>query len=174
MALPATIRVNVRAPFPALVTGSGLITVTKANGIWTIGFNPALIAVQNPPANPLTDLALVWDPTAKMMVLLPLQTVQAGARPQRAIIVAGDLPIRNTDSILNMNPVTDLAPPVPLASTRNGASLTFNNLPGSHLQTLTRTAPDTFDGFNTLGLAGGTEITLRPYNDGINAGYKVE
>jgi hypothetical protein len=174
MSLPATIRVNVRAPFPALVTGSGLITVTKANGIWTIGFNAGLIAVQNPLVNPSSDLVLVWDATAKAMVLAPLATVVAAAPPQRSVKVAGDLPVRNTDSVLNMNPVTDLVPIVPLASTRAGARLTFNNLPNSHLQTLTRTAPDTFDGFNTLGLAGGTEITLRPYNDGINAGYKVE
>ena len=36
--LPARIRVNATFPFPALVQGSGPVTVSKANGIWTIGF----------------------------------------------------------------------------------------------------------------------------------------
>jgi len=36
MTLPATIRVNVRAPFPTQVTGSAFITVAKASGIWSI------------------------------------------------------------------------------------------------------------------------------------------
>ena len=50
MALPANIRVNVRAPFPVRVVGSGLITVTKANGIWTIGLQPGAIVDPKPAA----------------------------------------------------------------------------------------------------------------------------
>ena len=176
MALPANIRVNVRVPFPALVTGSGLITVSKANGIWTIGFNPALIAVQNPPVNAGADQAIVWDPVAKMLVLVPITYFQvvSSARTQRSIANAGNLPIVAGDSILNVNNVGDLAPIVPLASTRNGAPLTFKNLPGSHSQTLTRTAPNTFDGQNTLPLNPGASITLVPYNDGVNSGWAIE
>jgi hypothetical protein len=52
--------------------------------------------------------------------------------------------------------------------------LTFKNLPGSHVQTLTRTAPDTFDGQLTLALAAGASATLVPYNDGVNSGYGIE
>jgi hypothetical protein len=36
MALPANIRVNLSAPFPALVIGGGGIAVAKNNGVWTI------------------------------------------------------------------------------------------------------------------------------------------
>ena len=43
MNLPANIRVNTSFPFPALVQGSGPITLTKINGIWTIGYNGALL-----------------------------------------------------------------------------------------------------------------------------------
>jgi hypothetical protein len=35
--LPPNIRVNLTVPFPAQVIGSGQITVTKNNGVWTIG-----------------------------------------------------------------------------------------------------------------------------------------
>ena len=39
MSIPPNIRVNAAFPFPALVQGSGPITITKANGIWTVGFD---------------------------------------------------------------------------------------------------------------------------------------
>ena len=43
MNIPDNIRVNASFPFPALVQGSGPITLTKINGIWTIGYNGALL-----------------------------------------------------------------------------------------------------------------------------------
>ena len=39
MSLPANIRVNLAAPFPLIVKGSGPIAVAKNNGIWTISLN---------------------------------------------------------------------------------------------------------------------------------------
>lgn len=48
MALPARLRVNAAFPFPALVQGSGPVTVSKSNGIWTIGFTAA-------PADPVVQ-----------------------------------------------------------------------------------------------------------------------
>jgi hypothetical protein len=179
MALPANIRVNVRVPFPALVTGSGPVTVTKVNGIWTIGLNAGLLVTQNPPVNFAADLVFVWDPVAKTFILAPLSgLIAAPGRQQRSITTNGggahSLPVLANDSVLNINNAGDLVPVVPLASTRNGAPLSFKNLPGSHVQTLTRTAPDTFDGANTILLQPGAEISLRPYNDGVNAGYAIE
>ena len=53
MNLPANIRVNVQTPFPALVQGSGPITLTKINGVWTIGYDGSLLGVINT-APPLT------------------------------------------------------------------------------------------------------------------------
>ena len=37
MTLPANIRINVRTAFPSRVKGSGFVTVSKANGVFTIG-----------------------------------------------------------------------------------------------------------------------------------------
>ncbi len=98
----------------------------------------------------------------------------ASARVQRSITSGGNLPVTGTDSILNINAVSDLTPTVPLASTRQGSPLTFKNLPGGHTQTLTATGPNTFDGQTTLALVAGSAVTLVPYNDGVNAGYAIE
>ena len=43
MNIPDNIRVNASFPFPALVQGSGPITLTKINGIWTIGYDGSLL-----------------------------------------------------------------------------------------------------------------------------------
>jgi hypothetical protein len=43
MAMPANLRVNVPTPFPALVSGVGGVTVTKNNGVWTIGLSAGAI-----------------------------------------------------------------------------------------------------------------------------------
>lgn len=53
MTLPANIRVNLGAPFPATVKGGGLVAVQKANGIWTVSLNfnallPGLNAIADP------------------------------------------------------------------------------------------------------------------------------
>jgi|SRR5579884_1158972 len=93
---------------------------------------------------------------------------------QRAITAAGNLPLVAADAVLTINAAADLAIRVPLASTRAGAPLTFKNKPGSHLQTLMATAPDTFDGDASYQLIGGAAVTLRPANDGVNAGYNIE
>jgi hypothetical protein len=175
MTLPANIRVNTQVPFPALVTGSGPITVTKKGAIWILGFAAQLLGLQNPPLNLANDQALVWDPIAKQLILTPLAgLIISSTRAQRSIANAGNLPIVGADAILNFSAVTDLVPIVPLAATRLGVPLTFKGVVGAHVQTITRTAPDTFDGVNTLPLNAGASITLVPYNDGVNSGYAIE
>ena len=42
-ALPANIRVNASFPFPSLVSGTGPVTISKANGVWSIGFSMAVL-----------------------------------------------------------------------------------------------------------------------------------
>lgn len=60
MTLPANIRVNAAFPFPSLVQGSGPITITKVNGIWTVGFDTGLLGPLNTTApitgGPITNL----------------------------------------------------------------------------------------------------------------------
>ncbi len=177
MTLPANIRVNLGAPFPALVKASGPITLSKANGIWIVGFSFASLGVQTPPlANYPNDYLIAYDSVANTFFKMPLSGFPALVRPQRSITAAGNLPILATDFILNINAATDLVPIVPLAASRLGVPLTFKDLPGSHTQTLTATAPDELEGAGTLPLAAGQSVTLVPYNDGVNnaLGYAIE
>jgi hypothetical protein len=74
---PVSVQVQVPVPFPALVTGSGPITINKQNGIWTVGYSVANIQVQNPPlpaAQP-TDYVTVWDSVAQTFVNVPLSAL---------------------------------------------------------------------------------------------------
>lgn len=176
MALPANIRVNVRVPFPTLVQGSGPTTVTKANGIWTVGFSIAQLTAQAPALSKFpTDYVIVWDAVSQsyfkmaLSVLLGLSVI----RIQRSIRDSGDLPIQAGDSVLNVNAVSDLAPALPNYTTRAGAVLTFHLVPGSAAQTITGGDGNQIDGNNTILIAAGT-LTLVPYNDGANAGWAVE
>jgi hypothetical protein len=82
---PVNVQVQVPVPFPALVTGSGPITINKQNGIWTVGYSVANIQVQNPPlpaAQP-TDYVTVWDSVAQTFVNVPLSALV----PKTAILL---------------------------------------------------------------------------------------
>lgn len=75
MALPASIRVNVRAPFPARVVGASFIAVVKANGVWTIGPNyPALADAASALS---THEFVVYDTVAKTYNLVNFQQFAA-------------------------------------------------------------------------------------------------
>jgi hypothetical protein len=76
MSLPANIRVNIGAPFPATVKGSGVVVISKANGIWTVGLNfakllPALQTIADPPN---TDV-LVYNAVTGVYSLVPASAV---------------------------------------------------------------------------------------------------
>ena len=49
MVATPNIRINLSAPFPSLVTGSGGIGVAKSNGNWVISYSPVSLPVQSPP-----------------------------------------------------------------------------------------------------------------------------
>lgn len=73
MSPPATVRVNTTVNFPSLVFGTGPITVTKNNGVWSLGFSVAALAIQTPPAaNYATDYLLAYDSIAKTFFQLSL------------------------------------------------------------------------------------------------------
>jgi hypothetical protein len=77
MTLPANIRTNMSAPFPATVRGSGLISITKANGIWTVGLNFLALAQNQVSFDPLNTYALVYDVATGQASLLLLAGVTA-------------------------------------------------------------------------------------------------
>lgn len=182
MALPPDIRVNVRAPFPALVQQSGPITITKANGIWTVGFSITAFASVNPPtANYPTDYALCWDDVAKTFFKVSLQNLSQaiqGARNQR-LVTTSPIAIGGPDEIINVN-ISAVAPTcaLPAAATRNGVPLTFKDVGGNfaaHNLTITPNGAETIDGLASLVLNVNRQgVTLVPANDGFSTGWSIE
>lgn len=181
MAVPLNIRVNTSAPFPALTNSTAPVSVTKQNGIWTVGLSFTQLATQvPPPANFPNDYVLVWDNNAKIFFQVSLSTLVAlagGARTQRSITVS-PVVIISTDSILNININTGTPTcSLPAASTRSGVPLTFKDVAGhfgAHPLTITPNGGDTIDGASSLVLQNNFQsTTLVPFTDGINTGWFI-
>lgn len=75
MTLPANIRVNMSAPFPAIVRGSGAIAITKQNGIWTVGLGFAGIVSNVGVADPANTYTLVWNILTGAFTVIPISAV---------------------------------------------------------------------------------------------------
>lgn len=178
MGLPATVRVNTTVNFPSLVFGTGPIVVTKSNGVWTVGFSMAALAVQTPaPANYATDYFLMWDSVANTFFNVPITGGPFGrARLQRSV-VATPIVVAANDEILNCNISSAAACALPAASTRVGLSLTFKDLgqATAHNITITPNGAETIDGAANLVLNVNRQgVTLVPFNDGVNSGWAIE
>lgn len=180
MVAPANVRVNVLAPFPAMVSGSGPITLAKVNGVWQIGINGRLITSANPGVV-ATDYVIVWDDVAQGWIKISLSnliTQAAQARTQRSV-TASPIVITGTDQILNVNIAAgNPTCALPQASSRAGVPLTFKDV-GSHFAanplTLTAFAGDTIDGAGTfVANVNRQGVTLVPFNDGINVGWAIQ
>jgi hypothetical protein len=151
MVAPANVRVNVQVPFPAMVTGSGPITIAKVNGVWQVGFS--------------------------LTVFQQIFSVQA--RTQRSV-TASPVGVQTTppDGIINVNIATgNPTCLLPLANTRAGAPLTFKDVGGNfaaHPLVITAAGADTIDGLATITLDQARQaVTLVPFNDGVNTGWFI-
>lgn len=77
MALPANIRVNLTAPFPAQVTGQGGVTIGKQNGIWTVGYGAGSYGTLPQPTAAQMQNAVfpVWNTVTQSFVNVPLTSI---------------------------------------------------------------------------------------------------
>jgi hypothetical protein len=178
----ADIRVNTQVPFPAMVTGSGPVTLGKSNGVWQVGFTIAAFGSQNPPiGNYPTDYVLAWDDVNKIFFKISLSNIVSvvqGARSQR-LATASPIVVAGTDQIINVS-IAAGAPAcaLPAASTRIGIPLTFKDVGGNfaaHNLTITPAGGDTIDGLASIVLAVNRQsVTLVPANDGTSTGWMIE
>ena len=102
MTLPANIRVNIAAPFPAKVKGGGLITVNKTNGIWTIGINFAAVAKTPVVADPASTYMLAWNSLTGAASMVPMTSV-ATQKIVKVITAAGPYAAQPADDVLIIN-----------------------------------------------------------------------
>jgi hypothetical protein len=102
MTLPANIRLAMQVPFPAMVTGQGPISVTKANGVWTFGFSTAALGVQNPPPNNLmnTDYVLTYDSVNQTYANVPIGSFFYTAGRMRFVAKNVNFNSANTDTAI--------------------------------------------------------------------------
>jgi hypothetical protein len=184
MTLPANIRVNTAVPFPALVLPSGPITISKNNGIWTIGFTIAAFGTQVPlVGNYPTDFLLAWDAVnltffkVSITNLLSSIAITTGAaRTQRTTTIT-PIVVQVTDQIISSKITSPAACTLPSAVSRAGVPLTFKDLGQATANpiTLTATGGDTIDGAATYVLNNNFAwVTLVPFNDGTNTGWMVQ
>lgn len=107
MTLPANIRVNIGAPFPETVKGSGVVGIQKVNGIWTILLNfGALLPAASAIADPANTVVLVWNTVTGVYSLVPASAV-AGSKQIKTIGVPGVYNALPNDEIIFAN-----APPL--------------------------------------------------------------
>ena len=181
MNIPANIRVNAAFPFPALVQGFGPVTISKANGIWTIGFSIDQLG-QRTSATPATDFILVWDDVNntfyKISIANLASAINAGgaARAQR-LVTASPIVVAPTDQIINCNIAVTASCALPFAASRVGAPVTFHDMGQAlaHPITLTASGADTIDGQPSYVLSNNRQtVTLVPFNDGTSVGWGVE
>lgn len=135
MTLPANIRLNVKASFPSLVTGSGMVVVTKNNGVWTISVDYTKLA-QLPVLTDLpTSLIVIYDPTTKQYNTVTASQILAGSvnSYRGPITAAGDITVLPTDVVILVAKTVPAATNIllPTSVSRNGVPLTVKDYGGN-------------------------------------------
>jgi len=176
MTLPANIRVNVGAPFPALVKASAGIAVQKANGIWSLSLGYPQLGIQAPQLTSLaSDYVAIYDSIARSYFLVPMSALGfGGVRVQRAV-TSGPVTVTTNDQILHLNLTATTTIALPPAATRAGVPLTFKDVgmqATANPITIAAAGGEAIDGFASVALSvNGQAITLTPANDGVNSGW---
>jgi hypothetical protein len=157
MTLPINIRVNVRAPFPTQVKGAGFISVTKANGVWTI--TPSYLTLApNVGVTPTQVLALQDSITGAFSQVGVATLVSSALSPFRIITTPGAANVLPTDIVLLFQKTTSGPSTVnlPSAASRQGAPVSIKDLTGdanTNNITIVPFGTETIDGFSAAASA---------------------
>lgn len=183
MTLPANIRINTAVPFPALVQSNGPITISKNNGIWTIGFTITTFGSQVPlVGNYPTDFLLAWDDVNKTFFKVSITNLIASIAttiptPTQRYVTTTPIGVGASDQIINCKITSPAACTLPSAASRLGSKVTFKDLGQATANNITLTAAggDTIDGAATYVIRDNFGyVTLVPFNDGTNTGWMVQ
>lgn len=107
MGFPAAIRVNTQLPFPAQVTGSGVVAISKQNGIWNVSLNFTGLAQLQVVPDPANTYALVWDPLTNAFSLLQVGAFSGPGSKVTKTLTGAQSPYTAipTDDVLLVNAV---------------------------------------------------------------------
>jgi hypothetical protein len=179
MTLPANIRLAMQVPFPAMVTGTGPISITKQNGVWTVGFSSAAFGVQNPPPNSLmnTDYVLTYDSVNRTYINVPIGSFYYTGGFMRFVAKGVNFNSANTDTQIpivlppgisryrvQFTAINNASASISTATAGifTGAGGTGQAIAANQAITLTAPATDTLN--NTMQLAVTNQTTMA-YND---------
>ena len=164
-----TMRANVLVPFPTLVTASAPATVTKVNGIWTIGISTDLVGRAVPiPGAYATDFILVWDSIAKVYFKVNINDLftMIGTTVPTYDAAAGNYNVTN-ETVLLINKVVPAAHNInlPNAASRLGVPIIIKDVAGNasgNIATIVPNGAERIDGLATLPINsdyGGFKLT---------------
>ena len=181
MSTPKNVRVNIGAPFPALVKASGPVTIKKQNGIWTAGLSFSGLGQLPVAVNPTQVQILVYNLVAGTFQITTLAGVQSGGLATTTVTHAmspyAPLP---TDFYLLVDTTGGAVEiDLPLAATRGGVALTIKDYKGNAaasnitIKPQGGGAPETVDNYTN-----GAPLVLQANYDGVKllpiaSGYVV-
>jgi len=158
MTLPASIRVNVKVPFPTSVSGVGFIVVTKQNGRWSIKADYTQLAPILGLLDPTLNEVVVYNTMTKQYGTVTMaQVIASASNNYRTVPAGGTIQVAANDVTLLVTgapAATNFN--LPASSTRNGLPLTIKDLTGgAHANnfTLVPFGTETIDGFNAAAAA---------------------
>ena len=99
MTLPANIRVNASAPFPATVKGSGVVAISKVNGIWTVSLNFSALAQLQVIPDPANTYTLIWNAVTGVFALAAVSAT-ANGKVVKTLTAPGPYAALPTDEVL--------------------------------------------------------------------------
>lgn len=133
MSTPANIRVNIGAPFPSLVKAVGPATISKRNGIWTVGFSFSGLG-QLPVNTPPAQVQLLVYNTANDTFQVTTVAALTGSQLSTTVVTHAMSPYAPTSSDLFLLVDTTGGPveiDLALAGSRVGAPLSIKDYKGN-------------------------------------------
>lgn len=152
--IPANIRVNIGAPFPARVSGASYITVVKYNGLWTIVPNYSLLGAPIGNLDPTVKEVVIYDVGTGVFNVITLATLVATfTNSYRMVTAAGDVTVLASDSVILLNKGTGAATNIdlPTSASRNGLPITVKDYKGdanTNNITFVPASGETIDGYD--------------------------
>jgi hypothetical protein len=162
-----TLKLRVLPHFPSKVLGNGIITVIKANGIWTIAFDPSVIGQVSVFDPSIYDL-LAFNSTTGEMSRIPLSGVIASSVAPRTVVTAGSVLVTNFDTFIRLNKTVPATTSLvlPPSANRNGLPLTVKDVAGNastYNFSITPNGSELIDGLASyIGSMNFQSITLVP------------
>lgn len=173
MAGLGNIRVAFGVPWPARVQGSGFVSVTKANGIWTVGVDITKVSAISPQISDYpTTYVIAWNALTSIWERISLQDLQSlpATTPTPVIDAAvGDYNV-TTERILLINKTVPAAHNInlPAAAGRSGLDIFIKDVAGNaaaNIATIVPNGAELIDGKANIKINanyGGYRIAPRP------------